>query len=423
MPSQARRSPRLRAQRDARVLAVASLNIAVHPLFVRAKYLAEFAVGGWFVNIGIIFAALRVMAGAPLLLCAAVSIPGGLMLSVATTIVFFAAAHVIARVICCGACGDWNELKYERMEHAVGELASAHDVIVFQEMMSSWMGDTHPRALVAIGQKHGFRFFCRSPPHPTLPSLGCSSGLVLLSKHPILKSSAQSFRTVSWFDAFVVNRGLLHARIALSAEGARSALLVDVFTTHLMPSGGQLNAIVPGAAYLAGLISSQQRAQMDEVAERVRIAGATSDAVVALGDFNIGLKAADTFASGEDQRNERYVHLARVMGSLAPPLHDVLGPRPGAVAAAHRWAHTFGHVGARSGEPAEHIITARAMLGKRVVEDFIFSTVPALSAEVLALPARAGDAFQFASDHHALTARLDISGLCGGPTLLAGERQ
>ena len=411
MPSPPRRSPRLREQRRAGVLAIASLNIAVHPLFVRAKYLAEFAVGGWFVNIGIIFAALRIMCGAPLLLCAAVSVPGGLMASVATTIVFFAFAHVLARGICCGMCGDWNERKHERMEHAVAELASTHDVIVFQEMMSSWMGDAHPRALVAIGRRHGFRFSCRSPPHPTLPSLGCSSGLVLLSKYPIVESSAHSFGTISWFDAFVVNRGVLQARIALPAEGARSALLVDVFTTHLMPSGGQLNAIVPGAAYLAGLISSQQRAQMDEVAERVRTASASSHAVVALGDFNIGLKAADTFAPGEDQRNARYVHLARVMGSLTPPLRDVLGPRPGAVAAAHRWAHTFGHVDSHSGEPAEHIITARAMLGKRVVEDFVFSSVPALSAAVLALPGVAGGAFQFASDHHALTARLDISGL------------
>ena len=230
-----------------------------------------------------------------------------------------------------------------------------------------------------------------------------------LSKHPIISSSAQSFRTVSWFDAFVVNRGLLHARIAVplaAKSSGRNALLIDVFTTHLMPSGGQLDAIVPGAAYLSELISSQQRAQMDEVVTRVRAAQEEhdADAVVALGDFNIGLKPA---AVGDDQRNVRYVHLAASFAQLTPPLRDVMGPAAGDDPTSHRWAHTFGHVDA-AGECAEDYITARAMRGKRVVEDFCFSSIAALKSPVEALPIRKG---LFASDHHALTAVLDLSEL------------
>ena len=177
-----RRSPRLAARSSSsprRTLSIASLNIAVHPRFVRAKYLAEFAVGGWFTNIALIFVALRGLAHAPYLLCAAVSVPGGLMLSVATTIVFYVIAHYVALLFL--GPGVWDERKVERMEHAVAALAlSGHEVLVFQEMMSSWLGDAHPRALVAIGKKHGYPYSCRSPTHPTLPSLGCSSGLVLV---------------------------------------------------------------------------------------------------------------------------------------------------------------------------------------------------------------------------------------------------
>jgi endonuclease/exonuclease/phosphatase family metal-dependent hydrolase len=148
-----------------------------------------------------------------------------------------------------------------RMDHLARRINAldAH-VVALQEVFSE-------KAVQALGGLSAFPYRAWGE-RPDGAGLGLvqGSGLLILSKFPILESATKRFTRATGTDRFA-RKGVLHARVEL--PGGQE---VDLFNTHLNAGGAEVDPI-----------RAHQAGEMADFITRRRGAGRP---VVALGDFN-----------------------------------------------------------------------------------------------------------------------------------------
>eukprot|EP00927_Polykrikos_kofoidii_P005871 TRINITY_DN12348_c0_g1_i1.p1 TRINITY_DN12348_c0_g1~~TRINITY_DN12348_c0_g1_i1.p1 ORF type:complete len:467 (-),score=37.07 TRINITY_DN12348_c0_g1_i1:320-1720(-) len=209
--------------------------------------------------------------------------------SLPTTIAVVICAGV-ANARCLGPISRYvfglNDYKRERVDlflRALGERPewSGLDVICVQECYSGlfWPGD-YPERLIKGAQHLGFSHVVRASRWPTWPAtFGLNSGLLILSRRQIVSFSSLEFAHSS--EAFGVNRGALHAKLA---DGTH------IITCHMSPSAG----VVGSSSIVQILTPLVERLRERQVAELVSFMNkiapvASEERVVVAGDFNMDI--------------------------------------------------------------------------------------------------------------------------------------
>jgi endonuclease/exonuclease/phosphatase family metal-dependent hydrolase len=251
----------------------------------------------------------------------------------------------------------FDEYKRERVDllirHAKG---TGFDVLLLQEVSSLWYSAAIARYLIAEAAKVGFTHHYACPEAPSFPwaTLG-NSGLVVLSRHPVVRGAFVPFKAQSWFERHVVSRGALFVQIS-APSGAFNGASNDttdlfLFTTHLTSAPEVLfkglNMSEAGAK-MAVDRNSTGKDQMKEYLAFMRLQlaahfnAAKKHLVVVAGDLNC------------KPTHDEYTWFADAVGAAA---HPALPCGPLVDAWAGEWEPTFATIDTETGERTETRMT------------------------------------------------------------------
>ena len=133
--------------------------------------------------------------------------------------------------------GD-HDFKRERLA-ALADLLAGYDVVAVQECFEAaprCLDGAYAQELIELAAARGFIHVKMASP-ARLPSLAMGSGLLILSRYPIVSSHELVFSTQAAFERYAVNRSAMHTRIQLPQEGFFGEQL-DFFTVHISPALG-----------------------------------------------------------------------------------------------------------------------------------------------------------------------------------------
>ena len=102
-----------------------------------------------------------------------------------------------------------------------------YDIICFQETFTTL--NTRKQMLIEIGEASGFSYHARCQPPSLFTGKLTDSGLLILSRFPIVESEFQSYG-IGVFSDGISNKGVLFARIKVKDQ------YLNVFNTHLNAS-------------------------------------------------------------------------------------------------------------------------------------------------------------------------------------------
>lgn len=173
----------------------------------------------------------------------------------------------------------FDDFKRERVDLLLRMLRerpdwAAADVVCVQECYGAIFGGGFPERLEAGARAQGFAHVARPASLPVFPAtFGCNSGLLVLSKRPILRSRPVAFK---WnVEGFNVNRGAMHVEL----EGG-----VHVFTCHVSPGASNAGIF---SALVAGPFNFSRDQQICELKNFIEECAPSGAPVVLAGDVNL----------------------------------------------------------------------------------------------------------------------------------------
>ena len=133
--------------------------------------------------------------------------------------------------------------------HSFAEALKDFDVLLLQELYTAkplWLDRRFDNIFIDLCKDKGFSYVAR-PAAAKLPSICMGTGLMILSKHPILTSETLPFKNQYFAEQFGVNRGMMYAQVSVKDDDAAEAQirLVDLFTLHTTASMAE--ALLKGA--------------------------------------------------------------------------------------------------------------------------------------------------------------------------------
>ena len=307
----------------------------------------------------------------------------------------------------------FDEYKRERVDLLIRHAKSTgFDVLLLQEVSSLWYSAAIARYLIAEAAKVGFTHHYACPEAPSFPwaTLG-NSGLVVLSRHPVVQGAFLPFKAQSWFERHVVSRGALFVQIS-APSGASNGASND--TADLSAPSGASSGASNGASN--GASSGTSNGALNDTTDlflfTTHLTSAPEVLFKGLNLSEAGAKmAVDRNSTGKDQMKEYLAfmrlqlaahfnaakkHLVVVAGDLnCKPTHDEYTWFADAVgAAAHpalpcgplidawagEWEPTFATIDKETGERTETRMThagectPSALVGVGVGE-IIFSVI------------------------------------------------
>jgi len=293
-----------------------------------------------------------------------------------------------------------HDFKEERLR-ALAELMADYDVVGVQELfdaMPSCVDRGYSRILVELAASHGLVYSATAEP-PKLPSLAMGSGLLILSRYPIVDSHNFLFTSQAAFERFAVNRSAMHARIQLPRRSAARAAWehVDFFTVHVSPALG--SGLVKGVPQcFLDRFEQARTAQFRELAsfvrrERARSAAASGDAPICVvaGDFNADLD----FPQGGHSPAVEGPAMAIVKETMVEGcgLHDV---------ADGQWRPTYGYAEDPRAGPVEQVLQNDGQRLQQKTDDLAFvdsSCLGRYESSPVSLAYDGGVGFTHLSDH------------------------
>eukprot|EP00933_Yihiella_yeosuensis_P046268 TRINITY_DN41780_c0_g1_i1.p1 TRINITY_DN41780_c0_g1~~TRINITY_DN41780_c0_g1_i1.p1 ORF type:complete len:420 (+),score=47.40 TRINITY_DN41780_c0_g1_i1:64-1323(+) len=313
----------------------------------------------------------------------------------------------------------FNDFKIERIETFLKMLKEKQelrdvDVLCVQECYGALVWDGgYPEILVKAARDAGFNYAAVPDRTPSFPAtLAQNSGLLILSKMPILHSNTLTFGLS--LECSNVNRGALHAEI----EGG-----IHIFTCHISPAASVAGDGI--AAFLLGPLYDRARTkQVSELAAFVASCAPENAPVLLAGDLNLDL----SFSRGIDEGPDPSMHALLVLKTLQEmcKLEEATSQSRGSISNSdakesqnnnfptlRHFRPTFGHTGSK-GLPAERWITSYGDGKLRSkTDDAIFSRgcrVREIREDALCIPKdwRFHDEVTFVSDHWALRAAVEL---------------
>jgi endonuclease/exonuclease/phosphatase family metal-dependent hydrolase len=138
------------------------------------------------------------------------------------------------------ASNYWSEgdLKDERI-NGIANVIKDYDIVMFQELFNiSLFGidfiSNRLNLMIEIGKKMGFKYYV-SPNEISYFNISLvNSGLLILSKYPILESDCIKYQDGYGFD-MMAEKGILYAKIAINLSNnlKDKTVLINVFNTHV----------------------------------------------------------------------------------------------------------------------------------------------------------------------------------------------
>jgi len=363
-----------------------SFNMCMIAPFGNLRFQGPLLVAGGFLSIALANSVLGRFA-----LSALVRIP----IALAVSPILAPNMAVLVNVLVATLTPWWHEQYKEQRIQTFLDQIEDFDVICIQECVNMWFSSKHERTLLRGAEKLGFKYVAKTPSRPVFPATLANSGLLIISRWPIVNSASHIYAAQAWYDFFGVNRAAVYACVR-----APSGKLVHVFTTHLSPGMEAVINLLNIDNTKHGIVSLENSDALRQTAElfslmKKHVEPGGSDPAVLAGDLN--------FRGG----SQSYFSFVRLINGLGLALQDRMvqsHPQGGL-----SWTPTFGTVDA-NGKPTETLMTRPADQGEPKTLDFIFSnlvchdqrTIPFRSAGPYAA------LFQQVSDHHGVAARLQV---------------
>jgi len=250
-------------------LCVMTANICVFPAGLRNRPLGTQTL----ISVLVTAAAFLVLIRPSLLTCFAMSL-------VLPVIIAFLAGIPLARfagILLQQTIKGYDDFKRERIGLFLEFIKQSNcDVICVQECFESWLWPSgHAAALIEGAMAAGFH--CSAPTADFSTWSGMNSGLLILSKIPILRSSEHVFRSQFLLERFAVKR----VALCCDLEGG-----LQIVTCHLTPEAENCGPI----RWAGRLIEETRRGQAEELSLLLR---QVPGGVILAGDLNLSLQFQD----------------------------------------------------------------------------------------------------------------------------------
>lgn len=170
--------------------------------------------------------------------------------------------------------GIFSDYKNERLNKMIEDKFSDFDVLCLQEMFNNFTG--RREKLKKILLDYGFKYSSNCPNNCFLCNgkvIDC--GLLILSKHKILKSKFKPFRKSKDID-LLAEKGILYSKIELPNK-----IIVNVFNLHLQAS----YSYVPDEEDL--ITRKSQLQDLEEFTKSILKDNIKNEIIIINGDFNI----------------------------------------------------------------------------------------------------------------------------------------
>lgn len=264
----------------------------------------------------------------------------------------------------------FDEAKEERLLHFCNEILPKYDVVCLQEVVSIYGFEGNVEQIREAAAKHGLIYSACSGRWPKFPALFLSSGLLIVSRYPIIKSEFRKFSQQAFFEWFMITRGALMAEVEVSEEERIS--FVTVHTTCGM------QVVEAGTGLDAGE-KHENNVGMEQILDVLKGCQNFTDSScqrIFCGDFNLQ-KTSNSFSQLEKRMN-------------AFGMYDCYPDCP----------PTFGC----DDEHAETMLTPKVERRVPKVLDHVFSdkACEAASVEMMLAPKHLTHRFQQVSDHRGL---------------------
>lgn len=172
------------------------------------------------------------------------------------------------------AVKGYDDFKRERIRLFLEFVKQSNaDVICVQECFESWLWPSgHTAALLEGARAEGFH--CSTPTVDFSSWSGMNSGLLILSKIPIIQSTEHVFRSQFLLERFAVKRVALRCNLDCGLQ---------IFTCHLTPEAENCGPI----RWAGRLIQETRRGQANELSALLRQAPGP---LILAGDLNLSLQ-------------------------------------------------------------------------------------------------------------------------------------
>ena len=204
-------------------------------------------------------------------------------------VAFFSTFWIIALSTMLGGGHDYKEERLTTLvEEYLTELnkkngtrSAIYDVVLLQECFGCVYSDRYRSMLAAKLKEVGYVHQVLPPCglFNVLPSLWCNSGLAVFSRHKVVEVDFKPFKNRLFYDNYVVQRGVLAAKIA--ANGSQ----IWVASTHFGPSLDVLTLGKVLPSYIKNKLDKYE-GQLSELVELVSKWRDESVEGLVCGDFN-----------------------------------------------------------------------------------------------------------------------------------------
>ena len=277
-------------------------------------------------------------------------------------------ARVSGCVISC--CTGKHDFKKQRLASLVKHYFGKYDVVAVQELFDAWprcLDSKFPDLLIRLAEKEGFHYSVR--PHIQCPSVGQSSGLLILSRYRIEESEHYVFKDQYTGDKYAVNRALMFARIELPRKTlGEEENHLNFFTCHVCPQMSNLAKGCPKSIIEKG--NYTRSSQFSELSDYISSHSSTNELTVVAGDFNADIQFPN--ANVIDSLNKRNLGFGeaesgKAMDTVLTHMTKIGLRNAGGL------VPTYGYLNNNDGNPVETLLTSVKQRHKIMGDDLIFT--------------------------------------------------
>eukprot|EP00943_MAST-04B_sp_MAST-4B-sp1_P008665 g8665.t1 len=321
----------------------------------------------------------------------------------------FQVARPVGMIISC--ITGKHDYKKERLQSFVKHFFVDYDVVAVQELYESipkLLDSNYPDLLINFAKNIGFSYVAR-PDGVTYPSVANTSGLLILSRYPIIYHEHLVFQDQYFGDRYAVNRAMLYAKIKLPKEMNDSFLLdnkespyFNFFTCHVCP---QMKRLAKGCPNIfikwCDYTRKSQFLEMQQFIEK-KFTNKNELCVIA-GDFNADIEFpnANTIDEG--------INLGKGKAKVGRAMEVVLNTMDKLqLRNCGGFQPTYGYLNADDGTPTETLLTNTNQRHILVGDDLIFSNdkcMPLQTFKKISLEVH-GEKFTHLSDHWGISLEL-----------------
>eukprot|EP00505_MAST-04D_sp_SCG-Rhode-Island_P001039 Stramenopile-MAST_4_protein_1039 len=320
-------------------------------------------------------------------------------------------ARLVGNTISC--CTGRHDFKKERLLAFAEDYFVDYDVVAVQELFEAWpkcCSSRYPQLLIHLAKEKGFEYHAK-PDGVHCPSVAQQSGLLILSRYPIIESKHLVFGDQYFGDKYAVNRGAMYAKIELPSTLASHLGLPSTgpapfhfFTCHISPQMKSLGRGCPQFVIKWG--DSTRIKQFLQFSAFIKRLWKNKGVCVVAGDFNADIRFPEANqtvdpntghrTTGAPVPNVAYHTVIEHMTKIG--LHNVGGLVP-----------TYGYLNNDDGSPVETLLTSTRQRHEMIGDDLIFSSDECKRLEQQFRPVplvAAGRPFTHLSDHQGVSLTL-----------------